>query len=187
KCSEAMERYQQEMKTLTRKLLHIIFKAMGARQEDEAAISYMLEHNPSGALQLNSYPTCPNPDRAVGLPPHTDTFLLTVLHQNRTDGLHVFRPDLGWRLVPPVAGAFVVNLGDLMHVLSNARFVNACHRVVPNSIARRVTIGYFFAPAMDSAVAPLPEVLVPKFRSVVVKEYIRLREKHLEKAIDFIR
>ncbi|KAK6140980.1 hypothetical protein DH2020_025278 [Rehmannia glutinosa] len=189
---DAMDNYQKKMKSLAYKILLIILKALGVDENDENQENIIDPTNNSlfqseGALQLNSYPSCPNPNRAIGLAPHTDSLLLTILHQNHTNGLQIFQDGKGWISVPPISGALVVNIGDLMHILSNARFPTVYHRVVPNETNHRFSIAYFYGPPADSTVAPLSGLSLPCFRPVTVKDYIGLKNKHLEKAISLLR
>ena len=67
-------------------------------------------------LAANYYPACPEPDRAIGIPPHTDHGLVTLLIQNDLGGLQVQHKGkwVDWNAPP---NAFVVNLGDQMQVL----------------------------------------------------------------------
>lgn len=181
-----MDNYQKKMKSLAYKILLIALKALGVDEEDEEKISSSLLYESNGALQLNSYPSCPNPRQAVGLAPHTDTQLLTILHQNNTNGLQIFQQGIGWIPIPPIPGALVVNLGDLMHILSNACFPAVYHRVVPNDTSHRFTVGYFYGPPTEAVVAPLPKLPSPRFRAVTVKEYIGIKNKHLEKSLSLI-
>ncbi len=47
-------------------------------------------------------------------------------------------PEGTWREIPPVDGAFVINIGDLMARWTNDRWVSTLHRVVnvpPNKAA----------------------------------------------------
>lgn len=183
---DAMDNYQKKMKSLAYKILVITLNALGLDEEDQEKVSSAFLYQSDGALQLNSYPSCPNPSRAVGLAPHTDSLLLTILHQNDTNGLQIFQEGIGWVPIPPISGALVVNLGDLMHILSNACFHTVYHRVVPNGASHRLTVAYFYGPPADSVVVPLPKLPSPRFRAVTVKEYLGLKNKHLEKAISLI-
>jgi len=69
-------------------------------------------------MNINYYPSCPNPDLTLGLPNHSDGSALTVLMQSNVSGLQVFRNGK-WVAVEPVANPFVVNLGDQMQVRNN--------------------------------------------------------------------
>ena len=68
-------------------------------------------------MRMNYYPPCPEPDKAIGLTPHSDADALTVVFQlNETEGLQI-RKEGNWVPVKPLPNAFVVNIGDIMEVL----------------------------------------------------------------------
>nr|ADM47339.1 gibberellin 3-oxidase 3 [Marah macrocarpa] len=188
---DAMEEYQRKMKSLAEQITHLILSSLN-NNPDDAGIKNWLDSAGaaacSTALQLNCYPPCPDPTRVMGLAPHTDTFLLTILHQSRTCGLQIFRDGAGWVPVPLVAGALIVNVGDLFHIMSNGRFPNVLHRVVVDPTRRRLSMAYFYGPPPDFCVSPLnkpPESL--RYQSVVVKDYVRLKAKNLENALSMIK
>ncbi|CBI17377.3 unnamed protein product, partial [Vitis vinifera] len=87
---------------------------------------------------------------------HTDPGTITLLLQDQVGGLQATR-DGGktWITVQPVEGAFVVNLGDHGHYLSNGRFKNADHQAVVNSNHSRLSIATFQNPAPEATVYPL--------------------------------
>lgn len=63
------------------------------------------------------YPPCPEHDLTYGTSPHSDRSFLTILLQDHIGGLQVHQ-DGYWVDVPPVPGALLVNLGDLLQVIS---------------------------------------------------------------------
>lgn len=67
-------------------------------------------------LVANLYPRCPQPELAMGMPPHSDHGLLTVLTQNNVGGLQV-QHNGKWVLVNPLPKSFLdVNTGDQLEV-----------------------------------------------------------------------
>jgi len=69
------------------------------------------------SMRMNYYPPCPEPNKTIGLAPHSDADALTILYQlNETEGLQI-RKDGRWVPVKPLPNAFVVNVGDIMEVL----------------------------------------------------------------------
>ncbi|KAK8697985.1 hypothetical protein V6N13_114117 [Hibiscus sabdariffa] len=90
-------------------------------------------------FQLNSYPVCPDPDRAVGLAPHTDTSLITLLNLCNINGLQVYQDGVGWVAVELVEGTLVANVGDLMQIVYNGRFKSVLYRTVVNNTCHHVT------------------------------------------------
>ncbi|XP_071688453.1 gibberellin 3-beta-dioxygenase 1-like [Rutidosis leptorrhynchoides] len=180
---DTMDAYQTQMKSLAHKLMVIILQLLNATQEE---INWATSSH-QGALQLNSYPSCPNPNRTVGLAPHTDSLLLTILHQGGMHGLEIFDEGSGWTQVQPIEGAFVVNLGDLMHIFSNAKFAVPFHRVMVNQLKQRISFAYFLGPRIESMVAPSSIFRNPCFKALRVKEYISLKAKNYHNALSLIK
>lgn len=94
----------------------------------------------------------------MGIGAHTDYELFTILLPT-APGLQVLRQDGTWVDAPPVDGAFVVNIGDMLETWSNGIYVATSHRVGRVS-EERYSFPLFFATDYNTVVAPLPE-LVP--------------------------
>ncbi|OMO80809.1 Isopenicillin N synthase [Corchorus capsularis] len=201
KFCEVMEKYQVEMKAFCEKIVELMLSSLGlTHEEDKKWFEPTSGSDPNQpkttcVLQLNSYPVCPDPGRAMGLAPHTDSSLLTILYQGNIGGLQVQKNDeLGWTPVEPVEGALVVNAGDLMHILTNGRFKSLLHRAMVNNTRHRVSVAYFYGPPKDAKVSPLKKLIdydgnnnPPLFRPVTWKEYLEAKSKHFNKALDTIR
>uniref|UniRef100_A0A6N2NF70 Fe2OG dioxygenase domain-containing protein n=1 Tax=Salix viminalis TaxID=40686 RepID=A0A6N2NF70_SALVM len=181
---DVIEDYQKKMKELAITLMHLILKSLDLSEEEISKVVSC--GGASTALQLNSYPFCPDPSRVMGLAPHTDTSLLTILYQSTIDGLQIFKNGVGWVLVSPTAGSLVVNVGDFLHILSNSQFPNVIHRVRTN---KGCPWPYFYSPPVDFHVSPLAmnSAKIPLYRSVSVREYVDIKARNLEKALSFIR
>lgn len=59
------------------------------------------------------YPACPQPELTLGTTKHSDDGFITVLLQDQIGGLQILI-DNQWIDVPPIPGALVVNIGDLL-------------------------------------------------------------------------
>lgn len=179
-----MEKFENETKLLVEKLIHLAFKFLGISEE---AKNWVGSNNHTGAVQLNSYPVCPEPERAMGIAAHTDTSIFTILHQSQSAGLQVFKEGAGWVTVPLDPNALVVNTGDVLHILSNARFKSALHRATVNKIKHRYSMVFFYRPTMDRVVSPLvPNSEEARYRGLTFKEYVGIKDKHLDKALSII-
>jgi isopenicillin N synthase-like dioxygenase len=97
----------------------------------------------------------PASDGAWGVGEHTDYGLLTILAQDDSGGLEVRTRD-GWIDAPPIADAFVCNLGDMLESISGGRYRSTPHRVRNRSGRGRIAMPFFFDPSFDAAIAPQP-------------------------------
>ncbi|XP_074289674.1 1-aminocyclopropane-1-carboxylate oxidase homolog 12-like [Silene latifolia] len=91
----------------------------------------------------NYYPACPEPDSTVGSIAHVDSGFITLLATNHIPGLQVLYQGR-WIDVVPVHGALVVNMGNLMQLITNNRFVAALHRVLASKEGPRISMACIF-------------------------------------------
>lgn len=199
--SEIVAKYQESMKNLAQTLTWLIFSSLGISAHDIqwASGPNAQAHDKnnddklkgaSAAIQLNSYPTCPDPDRAMGLAAHTDSTLLTILSQNNISGLQVFKEGTGWVTVPPIPGGLVVNVGDLLHIMSNGLYPSVLHRVRVNRTRQRISVAYLYGPPEGVKISPHPKVVGPSrpalYRPVTWHEYLGTKAKHFNKALSCV-
>nr|ARJ31381.1 GA 3-oxidase [Epimedium pseudowushanense] len=192
KFCDVMEDYEKEMKKLSSRLMWLMMGSLGITKEDMKWAGPKGDFGSASAvLQLNSYPPCPDPNRAMGLAAHTDSTLLTVLHQNSTSGLQVLKDGVRWVTVPPLSGALVVNVGDLLQILSNGRYPSVLHRAVVHRTRHRLSIAYLYGPPMNVQISPLSKLVdlkhPPLYRSVTWSEYLSTKAKHFNKALSSVR
>jgi len=124
------------------------------------------EGNHTGFLRLNYYPVHDPIEGAtedhqaiadLGVHHHSDAGALTVLIQDEVGGLQVHREGY-WYDIPPVPGAIVINTGDMMQVWSNDLYHAPVHRVLAMEDRDRYSLPFFFNPASNARVSPLPTV-----------------------------
>ncbi|KAK1552403.1 hypothetical protein Q3G72_016175 [Acer saccharum] len=134
----------------------------------------------------NYYPYCPQPHLTTGIVSHTDAGVLTILLQDQTGGLQVKYHD-EWVDVKPVPGALVINIGDLLQILSNDEYKSVEHRVLANSFSEpRISIAVFFSTIYgDNLYGPFPELVSQEkpalFTHFKFTDYIR---RFLTKELD---
>ncbi|KAK9031677.1 hypothetical protein V6N11_055969 [Hibiscus sabdariffa] len=161
KFCEVMEQWQAKIKILIEKIVSIMLGSLGLTHEEDMQWFELKNgcDRVQCVLQLNSYPMCPDPDRAMGLAPHTDSSLITLLYQGNINDLQVYKDGERWVAIEPIEGVLVVNLGDLMQIVSNGRFKTVLHRAVVNKTQHRVSTAFFYMPLWDVKVLPLRKLV----------------------------
>jgi len=100
-------------------------------------------------FRLFNYPSQQVPeglDVQWGVGEHTDYGLLTILLQDHIGGLEVKTPG-GWLAAPPIPGAFVCNIGDMLDHMTGGWYRSTPHRVVRNTSGHdRLSFPLFFDP-----------------------------------------
>ncbi|XP_019427007.1 PREDICTED: probable 2-oxoglutarate-dependent dioxygenase AOP1 [Lupinus angustifolius] len=116
----------------------------------------------------------------LGMQPHTDLTMQSILHQvNNIHGLEVKLKDGMWIVVDPSPSLFVVLAGDGFKVWSNGR-IKACeHRVIMNAKNTRYSMGLF---SFNGKTLQIPEEVVDEQHPLLYKpfdhfEYLRFFDK----------
>ncbi|SDL42927.1 isopenicillin N synthase family dioxygenase [Microbacterium azadirachtae] len=152
---EIVEEWHEHLSGVARKLLRAWALALGAGE------GYFEENfgDPSTLIKIVRYPGTHEPEPQQGVGAHKDSGVLTLLWvEPGKGGLQVER-DGTWVDAPPVDGAFVVNIGELLEYATDGYLKATNHRVVsPKAPDERISIPFFFNPALD---ARLPLIELP--------------------------
>lgn len=139
-----LEQLYSELQSLSSTILSLL--ATSLNKPSDFFTSYLTDS--LSTLRLLHYPPSPPTDTTtqtytkastpppepsdaikVSCTPHTDSGILTLLHQDSTGGLEVQDSSGKWVAAPYVPESIVVNIGDLMAMVSGGRFVATMHRV----------------------------------------------------------
>ena len=121
---------------------------------DEHTFDDMANFPPS-KLRMIHYPYDGDAHDAPGIGAHTDYECFTILLADRP-GLEVMN-DLGqWIDAPPREGCFVVNIGDMLEVMTAGSFVATAHRVRKVG-EERYSFPFFYACDYHTQIRPLPQ------------------------------
>lgn len=68
------------------------------------------------SMRMTYYPPCPEPEKVMGITPHSDATGITILHQvNGVDGLEIKKNGV-WFPVCFLPDSLVINVGDILQV-----------------------------------------------------------------------
>eukprot|EP00253_Pinus_taeda_P012314 PITA_12314 len=170
---EIADSYNTEIKRLAGKLLSLIAETLQLKLN-------FFERNfgkPYQRMRMNYYPPCPTPDHVFGLSPHANMTAITLLLQDDdVVGLNVRKNDQ-WIAVQPIPYVLVINVGNLIEVMSNGRYKSIEHRAMTNRSRARMSIGAFYAPEFEAEIGPAQELIDethPRlFRNFIHEEYMK--------------
>ena len=111
--SELSLEYCERARGLARELLKAISESLGLEP-------FYIEKvmNLDKGLQMlyaNFYPPCPQPELAMGLPPHSDHGLLSLVTHNGIGGFQLEHNGM-WVNVNAIPNSFLVNIADQLEV-----------------------------------------------------------------------
>ncbi|KAL6206058.1 hypothetical protein ACLB2K_023309 [Fragaria x ananassa] len=172
-CKEVALEYLKTSMHMVKKIVKILIEKLGVTLEDsklDGLIGLKM-------VNMNYYPTCPNPELTVGVGRHSDMGTLTVLLQDGIGGLYV-------KVEEDMNAAGLRSLLSLelwlqhinIRIISNGRYKSAEHRVRTTSAQSRVSVPIFTIPNATEIIGPLPEVVardgVARYRDMVFGDYM---------------
>ena len=168
-----------EFAALSQRLDKLIGEVIGAQ--------WLAGRSGSGPDMLASIRYSPGPDGAEEviagqqrMGAHSDYSTFTILDADPVPGLQIVGPDNEWVDVIPDEGALLMNVGDLLAILTNNAWPSTLHRVVPMSAGSapfRRSAAFFHYPNLDVEISTLEAFITDdnpaSYVPVVVGEHLK--------------
>uniref|UniRef100_A0ACD5XRQ6 Uncharacterized protein n=1 Tax=Avena sativa TaxID=4498 RepID=A0ACD5XRQ6_AVESA len=180
-----------EYTSRTKRARDLILRSIAKLLElDEDYFVNKISDKASGFARFNYYPPCSRPDHVLGLKPHSDGGLITLLFVDEdVGGLQVQR-DGKWYNVPVKPHTLVINLADCMEIMNNGIFRSPVHRVVTNIEKERLSLAVFYGVDGEMVLEPAPGLLddkrPPRYRKIEFKDFVLGLFEHFRQGTRFI-
>ncbi|CAI9765384.1 unnamed protein product [Fraxinus pennsylvanica] len=178
---ELLLEYCERTQNLLRKLVRGISESLGLEE-------YEMEKtlNLDSSFQIfiaNYYPPCPQPQLALGMPPHSDHGLLTLLIENQVGGLQIQHKG-EWLNVNALPNSILVNTGDHLEIFSNGKYKSVLHKAIVNNKNTRISIAMANGPSLDTIVCPSSKLVenegcAPAYIPMKYKDFLFSQQNNL--------
>lgn len=153
---EIAVRWNEELSHVARRLLRAWALSLGS---PENAFDQAFAENPFPLTKIVRYPGKSNPDPQQGVGSHRDGGVLTLLLVEPGKGGLQVEHDGQWIDAPPIPGAFVVNIGEMLELATGGYLKATLHRVMsPRIGSDRISVPFFFNPSLDTV---MPQLQLP--------------------------
>jgi isopenicillin N synthase-like dioxygenase len=151
---DAIIRYYGLMDGLMRRLLQGFAMAAGLPRDGFDPMF----RKPLTQMRLMHYPAQEVAQgNMIGARAHRDFGFFTILLQDEVGGLEVSNQAGEWVVAPPMEGTFVINVAEMLKLVTNGRFASALHRVINRYGRERYSVPFFVNPGFDAVLEPLPQ------------------------------
>ncbi|KAG0503227.1 hypothetical protein HPP92_003299 [Vanilla planifolia] len=147
-CSPCFRALVEEYGRHMARIVQCVFDSLSSDLKLEAALSESYLRSSDGFFRFYRYPRLLEPQYFLGISPHTDSSVLTIVDEDEVGGLQI-RHGNSWFHIKPVVDTFLVQLGDMMQAISNDEYKSVEHRVLANERKERLSLCYFTFPRED--------------------------------------
>ena len=166
----AFKRYVSQYYQHLKAIGHQLFRSFAlALEQKEDFFDVHIQHAPS-QLRLIHYPYNPQATDAEGIGAHTDYECFTLLLPT-APGLQVLTKQGEWTDIPLLENTLVMNIGDMMEILSNGKYLATKHRVKKVQ-QERYSFPLFFSCDYDYVIQPINTNEPPKYAPLAGGEHL---------------
>ncbi|WP_111895482.1 isopenicillin N synthase family dioxygenase [Acinetobacter sp. MB5] len=158
--------YYQHIKAVGQQIFQSFALALGL---DEHYFDAHISKAPS-QLRLIHYPFHADAQDQDGIGAHTDYECFTLLLPTAS-GLQVLNKQGQWIDIPLLENTLVMNVGDMMEILSNGRYLATKHRVKKVS-EDRYSFPFFFSCDYDYVIQPITQNESPQYPALQCGEHL---------------
>lgn len=163
---EDVQAYYRHVTGIGRLLFRGFALALGLNEDHFDAYTA----NPPSQLRLIHYPFDASARDRPGIGSHTDYECFTLLFAT-APGLQILDKQGAWKDVPLISGTMIMNIGDMMEIMSNGRYVATRHRVKKVQ-EERYSFALFHALDYDRIVAPIVHGDAPRYAPLKCGEHL---------------
>ena len=161
-----VSQYYQHLRGISQQIFRAFALALGVNEDFFDA---KITEAPS-QLRLIHYPYNPEVKDAEGIGSHTDYECFTLLLPT-APGLQVFNKQGEWIDIPLIENTLVMNIGDMMEILSNGKYLATKHRVKKVG-EERYSFPLFCACNYDTVIEPIVETDAPRYSALIGGEHL---------------
>ncbi|KAK7303050.1 hypothetical protein RJT34_13949 [Clitoria ternatea] len=167
-----LELYIVELQNLGMIIMRLLGKALRMEKREWEVFEDGIQN-----MRMSYYPPCPQPELVMGLNAHSDATGITILNQmNQVNGLQINKDGI-WIPVNVISDALLVNIGDILEIMSNGAYKSVEHRATVNSEKERISIAMFFLTKFESEIGPAISLIGPEnpplFKRIGTEKYVK--------------
>ncbi|KAK2968012.1 hypothetical protein RJ640_020420 [Escallonia rubra] len=165
---ETVYSYSKQLSNLDQMVQRMVFESFGVEKYYDLHIK-----STTNLMRAIKYRHPEKSETNIGIGPHVDATLLTILRQNQVDGLQIQAKDGSWIEVAPSSSSssFVVLAGVAFKAWSNGRIHSPLHRVIMHGDNARYSLGLF---TYSKGLIETPEELVDEQHPLMFEPYHHL-------------
>lgn len=161
-----VSQYYEHLRQISRDIFSAFALALNVKEDYFAD---KITHAPS-QLRLIHYPFNPEVQDAEGIGAHTDYECFTLLLPT-APGLQILNKQGQWIDIPLIENTLVMNIGDMMEILSNGKYLATKHRV-KKVAEERYSFPLFCACNYDTVIEPIVKDETPQYAALIGGEHL---------------